>query len=157
MNSGSSISFANISTNLLIIRLSNAGELSWIRELNSLEPYPSSERERKFLRKFFYVLYKKWNQSFLCRSLEVTAKECKGKAWCTSWVFVLPIAFLKSLLSSSLTVTVKNDVGEYIYYVFIWNLRYTTVDLKTYWAFILLDEHLLAEFLINKFRWSLIF
>ena len=138
MNSGSSISFANISTHLLIIRLSNAGELSWILELNSLAPYPSSERERKFLRKLFYVLNWKWNQSFLRRSLEVTAKECKGKVCCTSWVFVLPIAFLKSLLSPSMRATaLKNDVSECIYYVFIWNLIYTTLDLKNVLGFYL--------------------
>ena len=36
-----------------MVRLSNAGELSWILELNSLEPYPVQKEKENFFVSFF--------------------------------------------------------------------------------------------------------
>ena len=111
-------------------------QANWILELNSLEAYPSSEEKENFFVSFFTSSIKSEISHFYIVALKSRQRNVREKCALQSWVFVLPIAFLKSLLSSSLTATVKNDVGEYKYYVFIWNLRYTTVDVKTYWAFI---------------------
>ena len=133
--------------------MSKVSELSWILELNSLEPYPSSEGERKFLEiSHFYVEAVNWRQrnvkekcavqaEIFCYPLLSRSPCCRLRCW-----------ILKSLVNKNGDFSTMNI---YIYYVFKWNLRYTTVDLKNVLDFYLAGPISVGGIdLINKFRWS---